>query len=63
MKTPICTNSRIIPLPPSTDKSLSLSILGGFPSNLLDRVMVVPIYMVVTFVWQIKDVLWVKTPK
>ena len=35
------TDGGIIPLPTRTDKSLSLSIHGGFPSNLLDSAVVV----------------------
>ena len=57
------TDGGIIPLPTRTDKSLSLSIHGGFPSNLLDSAVVVYTYMVWVFMQQIKQVEWVKTPK
>lgn len=50
------TDGAIILLSCKTDKSVSLSILGGFPSYLLDSVMVVPSYVFEVFICQISQV-------
>ena len=50
------TDGAVILFSCSTDKSVSLSILGGFPSYLLDSVMVVPSYVFEVFICQISQV-------